>query len=188
MSSDVASVFDRFAGRYMVVALSFSPILKIGPVRTPATSWIDARSRTGHRAVRLSLAPARCARCSGTSCHRVQSRRPPRERVGDGLQRRGACLPYLLYNRQHRACEALGLSLAGLATAAADSIEVRVAQLQASQKSVQNAAMRRQGKRPGLRHGGELCARHTRASRMADSQNLNVPVRRETGGILNAPR
>jgi len=31
---------------------------------------------------------------------------------------------YLLYDRQHRACEALGLGLTGRATAAANGIEV----------------------------------------------------------------
>jgi hypothetical protein len=47
-------VFGRFGGRYMVRALSFSPILKIGPYPTPGTPWINAepaRSASLHRAV-----------------------------------------------------------------------------------------------------------------------------------------
>ena len=46
---------------------------------------------------------------------------------GDLLQRGRSCLLHLLYDRQHRACEALG-HLTGLTTAAANGIEVRVAQ------------------------------------------------------------
>ena len=34
---NVASLFDRLVGRYMIVALSFSPFPKIGPIPTPAT-------------------------------------------------------------------------------------------------------------------------------------------------------
>jgi hypothetical protein len=133
----------------------FSPILKTSPLPHPRYSSFTVRSRAGHRASTLGSGHdvPRVARipAATTSCRHA---RPVVERVGAGLQRRGACLPGLLYDRQHRACEALGLSVAGLATTAADSVEVRVAQLQASQKSVQNAAIRRQGKRPGLRHGG----------------------------------
>ena len=40
--------------------LSFSPILKIGPIPHPGTPWINARSRAGHCAPSpLSLAPSR---------------------------------------------------------------------------------------------------------------------------------
>jgi hypothetical protein len=46
---NVASVFDRFGGRYMVGAFWFLPILRIGPIPTRATPWINARSRAGHR-------------------------------------------------------------------------------------------------------------------------------------------
>jgi hypothetical protein len=111
----------------MAGALSFSPILKIGP--TPGTPGFNARSRAGHRASTLGSGqdvthvariPAATARCRDASV--VES-------VGDLLQRGRSCLLHLLYDRQHRACEALGLGFTGLATATANGIEIWVAQL-----------------------------------------------------------
>jgi hypothetical protein len=52
---NVASVFDRLVGRYVVGALSFSLFLKIGPVPTPGTPGFDWT----RRASRLVLAPCR---------------------------------------------------------------------------------------------------------------------------------
>jgi hypothetical protein len=40
---NVASVFDRFGERYMAGALSFSPVLKIGPYPTPGTPGFNVR-------------------------------------------------------------------------------------------------------------------------------------------------
>src|SRR5258706_4068088 len=110
-------------GLYMVGALSFSPILKIGPYPThPVPPGFNARSRAGHRGSTLGSGqdvahvariPAATARCRDASV--VES-------VSDLLQRGRACLLHLLYDRQHRACEALGLSLTSLTTAAADGI------------------------------------------------------------------
>jgi hypothetical protein len=48
------------------------------------------------------------------------------ESVGDLLERRGASLPNLSDDRQYVGCEALGLNLASLATAATDHSEVGV--------------------------------------------------------------
>ena len=40
---NVASVFARLTGRYLAAALSFSPILKIGPIPTRATHGFTRR-------------------------------------------------------------------------------------------------------------------------------------------------
>ncbi len=50
---NVASVFDRSDGRYLVGTLLFSPIPKIGPIPIPATTGFT-RPR---RSMRLVLAP-----------------------------------------------------------------------------------------------------------------------------------
>jgi hypothetical protein len=50
---NVASVLDRFGGRYLVGALSFSPILKIGPVPTPATPGFQRPVSSRHNASTL---------------------------------------------------------------------------------------------------------------------------------------
>jgi hypothetical protein len=50
---NVASVFDRSGGRYLVGTLLFSPIPKIGPIPTPpplALPGLDARCAPGARA------------------------------------------------------------------------------------------------------------------------------------------
>ena len=108
----------------MTGALSFSPILKIGPYSIPGFS---ARSRAGHCSphstsgqdvAHVARIPAATTRCRDASV--VES-------VGDLLQRGRSCLLHLLYYRKHRACEVLGLSLTDLTTAAANGIEVRVA-------------------------------------------------------------
>src|SRR6266851_5891685 len=46
---NVASLFDRLVGRYMIVALSFSPFPKIGPIPTRAVPWFTRRP--GHESV-----------------------------------------------------------------------------------------------------------------------------------------
>jgi hypothetical protein len=38
---NATSLFDRLVGRYMIVALSFSPFPKIGPIPTPATPGLS---------------------------------------------------------------------------------------------------------------------------------------------------
>jgi hypothetical protein len=112
----------------MVGALSFSPILKIGPYPTPGTPRFQrpglepgiARPRlstSGQDVTHVARIPAAAKRC----CHATVV-----ESVGDLLQRGRSCLLHLLYDRQHGAYEALGLGLAGLTTAAADRSEVRV--------------------------------------------------------------
>src|SRR5450631_1728500 len=92
------------------------------PVSTPGLE-------PGHRASTLGSGedvphvariPAATTRC----CHASVV-----ESVGNLLQRGRACLLHLLYDRHHCACEALGLGLASLATAAANGSEVGVAQL-----------------------------------------------------------
>src|SRR5450631_1858238 len=84
----------------------------------PAAPLSPRHSGTGHRAsslasrqhvphvARIPAAPA----CGGDAT--------VVERVSDLLQRGRACLLHLLYDRQHCACEALGVSLASLITAA----------------------------------------------------------------------
>src|SRR5450432_1599208 len=68
---NVASVFSQCGGRYLVGVLSFLPILKIGPVPTRGP---PESTPFRHRASSVipCLAPVRSARCSDTSCHRVQ--------------------------------------------------------------------------------------------------------------------
>jgi hypothetical protein len=113
----------------MVGALPFSPILKIGPYPTPGTPCINVRPQAGQRASTLGSGqdvPHVARIPAATTCCRDAS---VVESIGDLLQRRGACLLHLLYDRQHRACEAVGLSFAGLATAATDRSGVGVAQL-----------------------------------------------------------
>ena len=51
---NVASLFDRFGGLWMVGAFWFLPILRIGPIPTRAVPWINARSRSGVARLRLS--------------------------------------------------------------------------------------------------------------------------------------
>jgi len=46
-----ALVFNRFAGRYMVGALSFSLILGIGPIPTRAVPWFTRRP--GHQSIMI---------------------------------------------------------------------------------------------------------------------------------------
>jgi hypothetical protein len=41
---NVASLLDRFGGRYMAGAFWFSPILRIGPMPTRATPGLNAQS------------------------------------------------------------------------------------------------------------------------------------------------
>ena len=98
------------------------------PLPPPLAPLDQRQSRAGHRASTLGSGedvphvariPAAATRC----CHASVV-----ESVGDLLQRGRACLLHLLYDRQHRACEAFGLSFTGLTTAAANGIEVRVAQ------------------------------------------------------------
>src|SRR6266700_3894471 len=93
------------------------------PGSTPALEPGAARPRLSasrQHVAHVARVPAASARSSDASV--VES-------VSDGLQRRGACLLHLLDDRQHVAREAIGLRLSGLTTAAANGIEVRVAQL-----------------------------------------------------------
>ena len=108
-------------------ALSFSPILKIGPIPHPGPLDQPASlergiarprlSASGQDAAHVARIPAATARCRHATV--VES-------VGDLLQRGRSCLLHLLYDRQHRACEALGLSLTGLTTAAANGSELEL--------------------------------------------------------------
>src|SRR5450631_182193 len=77
-------------------------------------------SASGQDVAHVARVPAATTRCCNASVV---------ECISDLLQRRRACLLHLLYDRKHRACEALGLSLTGLATAATDRSEVGVTQL-----------------------------------------------------------
>src|SRR5450631_1264907 len=111
----------------MAGALSFLPILKIGPVPTRG----PPKSKPfRHRASSVipCLAPARSAHCSIPTAATRCCHASVVESVCDGLQGCGACLTHRLYDRQYCVCEALGFSLASLTTAATNGIEVRVAQ------------------------------------------------------------
>src|SRR5450631_1304771 len=124
---NAASVFSQCGGREMAGALSFLPILKISPVPTRG----PPKSKPfRHRASSVipCLAPARSAHCSIPTAATRCCHASVVESVCDGLQGCGACLTHRLYDRQYCACEALGFSLASRATAAANGIEVRVAQ------------------------------------------------------------
>src|SRR5258708_13104963 len=127
---NVASGFDRFCGRYMVGALSFHRFLKSAPTPPPVPPGSTPGLEPGIARPRLSASrqhvPHVARIPAATTCCRHAS---VIESVGDLLQRGRACLLHLLDDRQHRACEALGLSLAGLATPAANGIEVGVASL-----------------------------------------------------------
>jgi hypothetical protein len=91
---NVASAFDRFAGRCMAGAFWFSPILKIGPIPHPGTPWINrpvssqgiARPRlsaSGQDVAHVARIPAATARCRHATVV---------ERAGDLLQRGRSCL------------------------------------------------------------------------------------------------
>ena len=54
----VVSVFDRFGGRCMVGALSFSSILKIGPIPAPGTPGFNWAPYPGAPGARASVAGA----------------------------------------------------------------------------------------------------------------------------------
>jgi hypothetical protein len=111
----------------MVGAFSYSPILKISPLPTPATPWINARLEPGVARPQLSASRQDVAHVArvpvATACSSDAS---VVESVGDLLERRGASLPNLSDDRQYVGCEALGLNLASLATAATDHSEVGV--------------------------------------------------------------
>src|SRR5258706_8716842 len=123
---NVASVFDRFGGPYLVGALLFSPILKIGPIPTPGSTSVPEPgidrfgSASGQDVAHVARVPA------APACSRDAS---VVESVGDGLQRRGACLPSLSDDRQYVVGEPISLGLASFATAATDRSEVEVTQL-----------------------------------------------------------
>jgi hypothetical protein len=57
-SMNLASVFAHLAGWYMVGALSFSPILKIGPIPTPATPGSPTSSEFSGSLDRECFSPA----------------------------------------------------------------------------------------------------------------------------------
>jgi hypothetical protein len=127
--SDDPSDLSRAPAPNGIFRLSFSPILKIGPYPTPgtprSTSGLEPDierfgSASGQDVPHVARIPAATTRC----CHASVV-----ESVGDLLQRGRSCLLHLLYDRQHRACEALGLGFTGLATATANGIEIWVAQL-----------------------------------------------------------
>src|SRR5258705_2616809 len=66
--TNVASVFDRFGGCYMVGALAFSLFLKIGPIPSPGAPRSTPGLEPGIAPSPPRLAPGRCACCSGTNC------------------------------------------------------------------------------------------------------------------------
>jgi hypothetical protein len=68
---NVASALARLTGRYLAAALSFSPILKIGPIPTPAPPGSTPALEPGIAPL-ASQPRARALRsCSDTSCHRA---------------------------------------------------------------------------------------------------------------------
>ena len=105
-------VGDRWRGLYRFCRFSKSALYPLAAPLSPR------HSGTGHRASSLASRQhvphvARIPAAATCCCHASVV-----ESIGDLLQRGRSCLLHLLYDRQHCACEALGVSLASLITAA----------------------------------------------------------------------